>query len=221
MDLEDQYGFLSTTGSLSIFLPSCDQPIMSRGSDGYPELVLNCEKTLNIIEKIRKICEDEANSKIDVISLGDKYINMFVNGQALFFSGYISDVGYFREMRDDFGLIPAPKYDEAQEKYYTLMQGTSAICGVPSSVPESDLEFVGLVSESLAALSNQDTRGAVYDAFLKSKILHDEESIKNLDMISGSIVADFGFCALLRYNTDNPGGGTPRIKGIKRGQQNP
>ena len=57
-------------------------------------------------------------------------------------------------MSDDFGLIPAPKYDENQEKYYTLIQGTSAMCGVPASVQESDLEFVGLVSESLAALSN-------------------------------------------------------------------
>ena len=193
MDLDDQYGFLSTTGSLSIFLPSCDQSIMKRGSDGYPELALNCEKTVNIIEKIRTICNDKANSKVGDISHGDEYIRMFVNGQALFFSGYISDVGYFRDMSDDFGLIPAPKYDENQEKYYTLIQGTSAMCGVPASVQESDLEFVGLVSESLAALSNQDTRGAVYDAFLKGKILRDEESIKNLDMISGNIVADFGF----------------------------
>ena len=41
----------------------------------------------------------------------------FMNGQGLFLTESIGEAHIMREMRDDFGILPYPKYDEAQESY--------------------------------------------------------------------------------------------------------
>ena len=45
----------------------------------------------------------------------------FMNGQGLFLTESIGEAHIMREMRDDFGILPYPKYDEAQESYQTYI----------------------------------------------------------------------------------------------------
>ncbi len=42
----------------------------------------------------------------------------------------------------EYGIIPYPKYDEAQEEYYTQVDGSHCVLAIPKTV--EDLEFVGV-----------------------------------------------------------------------------
>ena len=62
MDENDLWGFITTSGSTSVFLPSCDQPIMKTGDDGIPTLALNTPKMVTIIEKLYKLCIESGDT---------------------------------------------------------------------------------------------------------------------------------------------------------------
>ena len=44
-------------------------------------------------------------------------IDVFRDGRALFFPTYLSTTTSLRDMVDDYGILPNPKYDEKQENY--------------------------------------------------------------------------------------------------------
>ena len=57
-------------------------------------------------------------------------------------------------MRDsdmDFGILPLPKYDEAQTGYYTTSRDGRSMFIIPNDVKDAD--FVGLITEALAVAS--------------------------------------------------------------------
>ena len=192
MDENDLWGFITTTGSTSIFLPSCNQPIMKNNEDGIPTLALNTPKMVTIIEKLYKLCIESGDTLFDKIDKELEFCELFAEGHSLFYNGYIADMNMMRDMKDEYGLIPAPKFDEAQENYYTLIQGSSDLVVIPASLPEEKYEFVGLMTEALAALSYTDVRPAIYEDALKGKYMRDTDSQEMLDLITRNIVIDFG-----------------------------
>ena len=117
---------------------------------------------------------------------------MFSNGQSLFYSGFLADpLSYFRDMKDDFALLPLPKYDENQDSYYTTISGGNGMLGIPVNVRDRDM--TGLVTEALAIESYQNIRPAVLETVMIGKLLRDDESIDIFDMIISGIKVDFAF----------------------------
>ena len=193
MDKNDLWGLITTTGSTSIFLPSCNQAIMETGSDGLPALCLNTSKTAEIVGKIYRLCVGNEFTLMNNITFEVEYCKLFADSHSLFYNGYVADMNMMRDMEDMFGLIPPPKFDENQSEYYTLIQGNSDLVGIPSSLPEDKRASVGLVTEALAAVSYAEVRPAIYEGAIKSKYMRDTDSEEMLDMITRSIVVDFGF----------------------------
>lgn len=193
MDGSDQYGFIGSHATAGVFLTGFDQPIMKTGADGYPELALNTEKTISIAEKIYALCFENKDSYVLPQPKESEITEIFKQGRALFYNGFICDANGLRDMADDYGIVPMPKYDEKQDRYYTTIRGDNALFGVPSAVPESEYEFVGAMSEVLSFESYKSVRPAVYDITLKLKGMRDEASIEILDMITAGIKLDFGF----------------------------
>jgi len=94
-------------------------------------------------------------------------------------------------MESDFGIVPLPKYDEAQDKYYSLVNSyTGALLGVPKSA--ENLDRVSIILEALSAESRYTLQPAYYDITLQRKYARDEESEAMLDIIFGSRVYDIG-----------------------------
>lgn len=117
---------------------------------------------------------------------------MFINHQALFFAEMLDIVSYFRDMDADFGILPLPKYDEAQDGYHhTVSSWCSVFLCVPSVI--EDAERTGAVLEALAAESYNVIRPAYYDKTLVGKLLRDDESEAMLDIIINTRVYDLGW----------------------------
>ena len=68
-------------------------------------------------------------------------------------------------MEDDYSILPYPKWDEAQENYYTMVDGGHQIQAVPLTT--KNLERAGTILEALNAESYQGLP-EVLDELIKS-----------------------------------------------------
>jgi hypothetical protein len=112
---------------------------------------------------------------------------VFVNDRALMCVQVLSCCRLYREMGSDFGILPMPKLDEAQEKYCSYMCGSTCIT-IPKTNPDQDR--TGLILEALSAESRRLVIPAYYDVALSAKYLRDEGSYHMLDIILDNRVYD-------------------------------
>ena len=118
-------------------------------------------------------------------------VNLFKNGNALFFDNCFYTLKDLRDMEIDFGIIPYPKLNEAQEQYYTRLHWTE-ICCIPINAGDADLERTSVILEAMACESELSVIPAYYDIALKTKMTRDEESEKMIDILFNTRVLDFG-----------------------------
>ena len=159
-------------------------------------------KTEKIAEMVTKLCGifsmhdgikfDKAHVNPEGRGNHDYGRDQFAKGHAVLSNGYISmSLTHFRELEDEYGILPYPKWDEAQENYYTMSDGNHEALAVPKTV--QNIEAVGTITEALCAESYKILVPAYYDVALKVKSTRDEQSIAMLDRIVDSRVFDFGF----------------------------
>ncbi|MGM9625046.1 MAG: hypothetical protein ACI3XM_04975, partial [Eubacteriales bacterium] len=91
----------------------------------------------------------------------------------------------------NFGIIPFPKYDEAQENYYTHVDGHAPLMCLPKT--NTYTERTGVIIECLNAESYRTCVPAVYDIVLTEKFSRDEMSVKMLDIILDGRTQNFGY----------------------------
>ena len=93
-----------------------------------------------------------------------------------------------REM-ENFGLLPSPKFDEAQESYITPVPAES--CGVPFFV--NDPVMSATVLNGLNYFSNTTVKPAYFEMAIKRKSTRDDDSVEMLDIIGSTMACDFMF----------------------------
>ena len=136
---------------------------------------------------------------------------MFMSGRALFNTNFLSATDNFRDMADDFGIVPMPKYDKAQNRYHTRIGTSTSMFFIPKTV--SDAGTVGAVCEALGYYGMTDVVPTWYEIALKEKYTRDEDTKDMVDLIraSASIAFDCVFaqnmseatCTYFAFNDDN------------------
>ena len=199
-DAGDIYGLTAQFGGnyCDQMFVSQNQPMTQKGDDGYPYLTLNTPKTIQITENMMSLLFDNPGVYADQEGSNSQIHNMFRNGQALFTMGDVNGAQAFRDMEDDFGILPFPKFDEAQEKYMGLIQDAYSLFSVPAT--NYDFDFVGAVTEALAAESYRYLTPAYYETALKIKYSRDDTTSQMLDIIREGARFDF---ALVNSNSMN------------------
>jgi len=188
-DGKDLYGTKSIIFYSFNFLWAFDQPIMEV-KDESVEFLLNNEKTVAILDKLYSFYyENEGNyHQIDYIPSKQA----FANGEGMFLLCHFGPaLAELRDMEEDYGIIPFPKWDEEQAAYKTTIDGSFDVLSIPTTV--RDIEMAGLLTEALSAYSWKNVLPVFYDISLKVKGSRDEESIAMIDTILDSRVVDFSF----------------------------
>ena len=91
-----------------------------------------------------------------------------------------------REMDDDYGIIPFPKYESGQEEYISFMANGTVITGMPITVSEEDM--VGPLSAVIECLCSESYRSVsitYFDTALKGAYSRDPQSAEMIDIIMG------------------------------------
>lgn len=198
-DENDLYGFCIWQDSMMGMVNAAGEKFCTINAQGDLELTLNTERSQNMIERYMELAFDRSLA-YSIYHNPDVIETMFANDQVLFYSRYLCIIKKYRDMDTDFGILPYPKYDEAQDAYYHTVApyGCSFIC-VPAVV--EDVEMTGSVLEAMACESMYTVTPAYYDITLEGKQLRDNESSEMLDIILGSRVFDLGqFYQVGTYN---------------------
>lgn len=194
---KDMYGYSALdSNSYTYMYYGCGLRLVKDDADGKPVPALGGENSINVLQKIASMLNSDnmqyspwknSNSGGD----GDQSIfRVFKEGRALFLSHGIGSAGRFRDLKDDFGVLPAPKLDESQESYYNIIDAGKFMV-IPKTA--SDLDRTGTILESLSYEGYRTVISAYYDTMLKNKLMRDEESIEMLDkyIFPDSVVKSF------------------------------
>ena len=115
----------------------------------------------------------------------------FEDGNLLFRTGRIqyAELDY-REMQQDFYVIPLPKKDASAE-YATTIHDGNLLFAISYCTPQ--VAATAAVLEAMAAESYRTVMPAYYDMALKYKYTRDDNAADMMDIIRNSVTTDFGF----------------------------
>ena len=117
--------------------------------------------------------------------------NLFMEGRAIFsVNGFLYAAVKVRDADVDYGILPIPKYDEAQQEYSTVMSFPYSLYGIP--VDAKDPAMSAALLECLASESYRTVTPALFETGMKVKYATDNETAQMFDIIRETIVFDFG-----------------------------
>lgn len=197
MGYDDQYGLTSEPLNTYACMVGCGVQAVVRNGDKL-EFNVTSERFIDAFEKSVKMNRnyDITLNAAKVTGVNDAYSDIidpaFTSGRIFFNLAGLVRVTHFRSMDIDFGVIPIPKYDEAQEEYYSMV---SIPCSDSIAIPvsASDIERTGAIIEAMSAEGYYTLKEAYYDTVLKTKGARDEESAEMLDLIFSNRIYDIGY----------------------------
>ena len=185
-DIDDFYGLCTTytVAPLDSLLPSCRIKIAEVDKDGNINLSLNNERTVSMYEMVDQVLNrnDGTYCNGETQAAQDAAFEQFIALESVFHFQLLNktDSG-LRDYTDPYGLLPIPKYDEAQEEYYTIPHDQYSIIYVPSNCSDPDL--VGAFIEAMNYESYKTVTPAYFETALKTKYLDGNEDAEMYDII--------------------------------------
>lgn len=196
-DNNDRFGMLTeTSNNLKNFIIAAGINLTTVDAEGNIEVAFMNEKTVNVIEKCRAFlldpvkCIDYSTLKSmtseSVYQYGRK---LFAADQFLFTQGgaMLFEELNAANMESEYGIVPNPKFDENQEKYYHTPDVNTSMVTIPSANTMEDLERLGILLEALAYESHKTTYPAYYETIIKLRRAVVPEMGEMMDVIKDSI----------------------------------
>jgi len=209
-DEEDFYGMMVKEDDQGPWTQALDIRLVTKDSNGIPQLSYMSEKTVNAYEKLFALYR-----KTNGIYFGPKtfgWCTAFADGQSMYATIHLGAAEtHLRDMDDGYGILPMPKYDEAQATYYNTARDSSNLTCVATNTENP--EAVGAVMELLNYYSYQWVTPAYFEVAMKAKYLADSDSANMFDIIVDNVVVDFGVINSLAIS-----GGSYSMDGIFAGQ---
>lgn len=201
-DDDDLYGYITNSQSnANTYIWAFDNPVIKNTGDEL-EVVFHTDKIAAITEKLVTLFWSgegmHTSTQKPTWAPSSRNVHhynydMFYTGHTLFANGLIGHAASddFRNMEDDYSILPYPKWDEVQENYYTMADGSHTAQSVPMTA--TDYEFIGIMTEVMNAETYKQVVPVYYDIVLKVKGARDEESVAMLDAILASRCFDIGY----------------------------
>ncbi|MBE6564572.1 MAG: extracellular solute-binding protein [Ruminococcaceae bacterium] len=195
----DQYGAYLEHHNVSTLLYGSGIRATTNDSTGYPTLTLTGDKLVTAYEKIKEIFSDKTTtfcitcSSLDPHGYDHKFDYaryLFTQDQALFHIAPSDVIPQFADMEHEFGIVPVPKFDSTQPRYYSLFSYYEVLVALPSIIP--DLERTGSILEDMNYYSSIITIPVWFETMLSRKYTRDDESEANLSIVKETAVYDVG-----------------------------
>ncbi len=195
-DSEDIYGFgYYVSNPADVWLAAFNQPI-SQIKDGREiEVTFMSEKTVAILEKLLDYQENNPGFRKLTAATNLAYDEeklfvdkKFVMAPLRFYAAYNT----LPSMDAEYSILPFPKWDTAQDKYYTNADDKFTAFFIPTTAYKN-LDFIGVIYEALCAESYKTVYPAYYDGALKGRYSAEPETAEMIDLIMTGRNFDFSF----------------------------
>ena len=199
-DMEgDIYGFVSNDFIfVDPYWASCEVEIIRKNNDGEYEWVFESSKLHDMAEKVLALyygTDDAAYIEHDDYQAEQTVLKVFSGNFAAMGTMVIQQLedAAMRNMTQEYGVVPIPKYSEDQDTYYSQMHDGFTIACFPNTVREDRADMLSAVLEAMSSVSYRIVRPVYYETALRTQIAKDPQSAEMMDLIINNIRIDAGF----------------------------
>ena len=195
ISLDDLHGLCAYNNSIQPFFSACGLAYTEENEDGIRVLLTPSERLLDAADRLNAFCHTDSfidsNSAYQMTGVNTEPAmhEHFKEGKYLFMGLVLEGIEALRDMEVDFGILPYPKYDEEQSRYYTTILRRYTVSAVPISASSADNS--ALILEALSSEGYRSVIPRYYEIALKGKYVRDESSSQVLDLIKDSLYLEF------------------------------
>lgn len=172
--------------------------IAEKDADDVPYLTAGTEKSVSVIGEVMKVMQDENISVAENYGAErgwdtyvEHYLNGFIENRYVFREGALMEIDDLRGMDADFGILPSPKFNAEQDRYYHIFSvWNAAMMSVPVNAKNTD--STGFILEAMAAESWHSVLPEYIERHLVTKYTRDDESEAVIRTVIGSMTMDLG-----------------------------
>ncbi len=170
-----------------VMLDGSGEFLVGRDSEGMPYLRTDLERLQSAYSKLCAMFSESGYC----LNANGPAMQAFVRGSALFFQtalGVSADT--FRDIEFMYGILPLPKYEETQSRYYTMVSEYTLALQIPKTV--ADPSVSGRVIDYMAYHGYYDIVPVMQNTFCY-KGTRDEDSIEMMNITLDTMTVDFGY----------------------------
>ncbi len=199
-DYMASYAFSTHRDMAYGFFYAADLSFIQKDNNDMPFLdATNNEKIQNVLSYSLKVMRDtqltiDAHKWTHVDPWATRLTEAaFKEDRALFYAEVLSTIISLRSMDTDFGLLPMPKYDQAQEHYVTFVNPAASLVGVPIYQKNNEnARRSGVILEAMAYYGHEYVMPEFIEKAIKGKSTRDVESIEMLEILFKNRMYDLG-----------------------------
>ena len=221
------YGISLHQLSSDKFVLGAGEYFIEKNDGGELTFAANDDRFYNVVNKLSELLDNNTgyaiySSNTDFDAEAGGYMYIFESGRSMFLTAEIKGAQLLRNMEDTFGIVPYPKYDEAQDSYYSSFVNQCYFYTIP--VTNQNVRETAIISDYTSYLSMKDVLPVYYGNVVEQKGLRNQDSIEMLDIILGTKSVDLGILfgwsnALLESMRDKFYAGTLDIASLIQKQQ--
>lgn len=196
MDLNDFWGFSTHQGTYPGLITATGEKFISKDEGGIPYITMNTDKFYQAYIKILALMHNDNATYEQIAQMKsfskNEQCDIFVEDRAVFFSEVMNIITtMLRNKKNDYSVVPWPKYDESQPRYNNYVHESAAMMAIPQTV--SDLERTGIIIQDMAYESSKTIRPAYYETAILDKYSRDERMSEMLDIIFANRTYEIAF----------------------------
>ena len=200
VDEGDQFGLVSNLyNNIDAFSFGAGAVLTKRDKDNIPYVTISDPHNAELYVKLYDLMYNTPGTlKPTYDTLGN--VLSFANGKSLFVPGFLYTSENLRDMKDDYGILPFPKYDEAQTDYCSCVHDIATLMCLPTTCQKVDT--VCAVLEAMAYYSYNYVTPVYYETALKTKYTRDDVSSQIIDIIHDTSMTDLAYVYSANFNDD-------------------
>ena len=208
----DRIGIVGYTWWFSnVFMVGFDETVIKKDENDLPYVACKTDRFTEAYSKLVSLTADKKAVGRAGLDFDGSIEPIFERNGSLFATMALNGFRIMRNMNSDFTLLPMPKLNEEQEKYYAPVLEAVSVA-IPNSCEDTDRS--AFIIEALTAESMKILNPAYYEVALQDKYMRDSESVKMLELVLNNRMTDIcysiynwaGFTDQYReaFKKDNP-----------------
>ena len=193
-DSGDTFGYITSGTYADGWFYGSGASICEKSADGdiVGSPTFSGERVVNTVSMLCSLFYSSDDGMYASSGGGPAHQNAFGQGRLLFMTDR-ARVSHYRLAPldfDDFLIVPCPKYDKDQERFYTTMGNPFTLYAIPADTdnPKMASAFI----ECFASEGYRIVTPAVFELSLKTRYVDDPVSASMYDIVRANIVYDIG-----------------------------
>ena len=175
-------------------------PLTERDADNIPHIVANSEKMIDVVNRLYTVAFETTGiiyGSLVETEENELAVKQFIEDRSMFYFGQLQSAEYLRDMKTDYGVIPTPKLDEAQEQYYSYMFEVMRFMALPYNCQKADA--VCAMLEEKAFEGYRTVSPIYYETVIKNKYTRDDVSSQMIDIVRDGMLTDIARIHMSRW----------------------